>query len=187
MRTSFSLLTLPGIGNSGDYHWQTLWESLFPFAKRVNQKNWNNPLCSDWVLEIEKAVSKSNSGKVYLWAHSLGCLAVAHWALKARQTVAGALLVAPPDIDIINKKNLAQGFSPLPQLKLPFKTIVVASSNDPYASLAISKSYADAWGSWFINIGKKGHINAESDIGFWPEGLKITHSLTNQKQILSYA
>lgn len=181
------MLTVPGIGNSGDYHWQTLWESLFPFARRINQKDWNSPVCSDWVLEIEKAVSKNKSGEVYLLAHSLGCLAVAHWALKTKQSVAGALLVAPPDNDIINKKTLAKGFSTLPQLQLPFKTIVVASSNDPYASLDVSQNYAHTWGSWFINVGKKGHINAESSIGFWPEGLKITHSLTNKKQILSYA
>lgn len=187
MKTSTSIFILPGIGNSGEFHWQTLWESLFPFAKRIKQKNWNSPECSDWVMEIEKAVSKSNSGKNYLVSHSLGCLAITHWALKTKVNIAGALLVAPPDIEIVNLKTSANGFSPLPALKLPFKTIVVASANDPYASLETSRKYAETWGSWFINIGEKGHINAESNIGFWPEGLKILHSLTNQKQILTYA
>lgn len=187
MKTSTSILILPGIGNSDEFHWQTLWESLFPFASRIKQKNWNKPLCADWVLEIEKAVSKTHADKVYLVAHSLGCLAVVNWALKTRLNIAGALLVAPPDSEIVAQKTAASGFSPLPELKLPFKSILVASTNDPYAPSEVSKKYAETWRSWYINIGDKGHINTTSNIGFWPEGLKILHSLTNQKQILSFA
>lgn len=187
MKTSTRLLILPGLGNSGEYHWQTLWESLFPFAKRVKQRNWYSPLCTDWVAEIEKAVSRENANKIFLVAHSLGCLAAVHWALKTNRDIAGALLVAPPNMDIITVQTGAMGFSPLPELKLPFKSILVASTNDAYAPIETSAKYAEIWGSWFINIGEKGHINADSNIGFWPEGLKILHSLTNQKRILSFA
>jgi uncharacterized protein len=187
MKSSYTILIQPGLGNSGEFHWQTLWESMFPFARRIKQREWFNPESADWITEIEKSVAKYESGKVFIVAHSLGCLALAQWALKTNRTIAGALLVAPPDALRVENTRLATGFYPLPQLKLPFKSIVVASSNDPYADIRVARQYADAWGSLFINIGEKGHINAESNIGFWPEGLKILHTLTNKKQILSYA
>lgn len=186
MKSSLTILIQPGLGNSGEFHWQTLWQSMFPFSKRIKQKNWFNPEASDWVSEIEKSVARS-SGKVFIVAHSLGCLAVVHWALKTKLNIAGALLVAPPDADLLEKNQMASGFNPLPQLRLPFKSIVVASSNDPYANPGVAQGYASTWGSWYINIGEKGHINAESGLGFWPEGLKILHTLTNKKQILTFA
>lgn len=185
MRTK--LLIVPGLGNSGELHWQSLWETMFPLTKRVVQKSWEHPICADWVEGIESTLNETHSSRTYIVAHSLGTLALAHWALKTNHHISGALLVAPPDINLIKSRNLAEGFSPLPEIRLPFKSIVVASNNDPYASSETAEKYAQMWGSWYINIGNKGHINADSNIGFWPEGLKILHLLTNQKQYLSFA
>jgi hypothetical protein len=30
--------------------------------------------------------------------------------------------------------------------------------------------FADAWGSMFFDVGRKGHINALSNLGEWEEG-----------------
>ncbi|MBW8076534.1 MAG: hypothetical protein GJU76_00300, partial [Gallionella sp.] len=73
------ILVLPGIGNSGPDHWQTLWEAGNRSMKRVNARDWNRVTCSEWVRALEAAVSASGSQAV-LVAHSLGCLQVAHWA-----------------------------------------------------------------------------------------------------------
>jgi len=53
---------------------------------------------------------------------------------------------------------------------LPFKSILLGSRNDPYCSFERARTFAGAWGSEFIDYGHRGHINAESGLGDWPEG-----------------
>jgi len=36
------------------------------------------------------------------------------------------------------------------------------------------------WGSDFINIGQKGHINSDSNLEFWEEGQLILEQLINK-------
>ena len=65
----------------------------------------------------------------------------------------------------------------IPLDKLPFKSVVAASENDEYVSLERARQFADAWGSEFINVGAKGHINANSGFGEWNEGLELFKKL----------
>jgi len=62
------------------------------------------------------------------------------------------------------------GFSPMPKFKLPFPSIIIASSNDEYVTFERAKEFAGNWGSEFINAGELGHINSTSDLGLWPFG-----------------
>ncbi len=62
---------------------------------------------------------------------------------------------------------------PMPLSILPFKTIVVASDNDPYVSFERAEYFANAWGSRFINIGSCGHINADSELSSWQFGKEL--------------
>lgn len=112
-----------------------------------------------------------------LVAHSLACLVVAHWAARTGRKVKGALLVAPPDPDGPNFPAAATGFSPLPAVALGFPSIVVASSNDPYGSIAFAQSWAQTWGSRFVGIGPAGHINSQSGLGEWRAGLSLLREL----------
>lgn len=91
-----TVLILPGFGSSGVEHWQSLWEAANPQFKRVNQRDWEHPVCEEWVEALEKAVKEAGS-EVILVAHSLACLVVAHWASKPHKSIKAALLVAPPD------------------------------------------------------------------------------------------
>ena len=174
-------LILPGIGDSDAAHWQSQWQSSHLNFLRVNQRDWENPVCQDWVDTLEHAVNKHGEN-VILIAHSLGCLLVAHWAAQANQKIHGALLVAPPSPQaapaaaIFN--TLATGFLPIPMTRFNFPSIVVASSNDPYSNLVFSKSCAEAWGSRFVNIGDSGHINTSSGIGAWTEGFSFFKQLS---------
>jgi predicted alpha/beta hydrolase family esterase len=43
--------------------------------------------------------------------------------------------------------------------RLPFATLVIASSDDPYASLDYARATAAAWGAGFVLAGALGHIN----------------------------
>ena len=175
-----SALILPGIGDSDAAHWQSQWQSSHRNFFRVNQRDWKNPVCMDWVETLEQTVAQHDEN-VVLVAHSLGCLLVAHWVTYTNQKIHGALLVAPPSPEaapaaaIFN--TMATGFLPIPMKPLYFPSIVVASSNDPYSNLDFSKSCSEAWGSRLVNIGDKGHINTSSGIGAWPEGFGFFEKL----------
>ena len=171
-------LTVPGVTNSSPQHWQSLWEKEFPERfRRIEQKEWNTPVCADWINEIEEKVQKANPETVVLVAHSLGCTAVAHWANKFGTKIKGAFLVSPSDCEVESYNFDTKGFAPVPLDPLPFKSLIVANSNDEYVSLARAKQFADAWGSKFINVGAKGHINFGAGFGGWNEGLELLKKL----------
>ena len=163
------ILIAPGYGNSGEEHWQTYWQKENKDFVRIEQRDWFEPSADEWVETIEKYVREA-SGEVVVVAHSLACIALVHWAQKTNLTLKGALLVAPPDANDEKLKNVVKGFSPIPLQKLPFKSIVLASTNDEYNPIGNAELFAKNWGSEFVNIGQKGHINALSNLHNWPEG-----------------
>ena len=63
-------------------------------------------------------------------------------------------------------------FKPAPMNPLPFPSLIVVSSDDPFGTPEFARACARAWGGGIINIGAKGHINAESNLGNWREGLE---------------
>ncbi|GHJ43944.1 alpha/beta hydrolase [Catellatospora sp. TT07R-123] len=171
-----SVLILPGFENSGPAHWQSAWEREHGFV-RVEQDDWFTPLVADWVRTLGAAIAAA-TGPVVLAAHSLGCVTVAHWAASGADTakVAGALLVAPADIDTADVPPL-YNFRPIPLARLPFPSIVVAGDDDPWAALPRSEQFAAAWGSRLVVVPGGGHLNADSNLGSWPEGLALLHAL----------
>jgi len=58
----------------------------------------------------------------------------------------------------------------MPLQKLPFRSVVVASTDDPYVTSERAEFFARSWGSRLIKIANAGHINASSGYGTWPEG-----------------
>lgn len=173
-------LILPGVGNSGPQHWQTRWERSDARFRRVQQRDWDNPDRSEWTFALERVVEASGAD-VVLVAHSLGCLLVAHWAQETRRRIRAAFLVALPDPSGPNFPPQATGFSPLPREKLPFPSVVLASSDDPYASVDFAERYSSRWGSTLIRVGAAGHINASSNLGDWPEGRRVLESLVGEQ------
>ncbi|HEY0086490.1 MAG TPA: alpha/beta hydrolase [Allosphingosinicella sp.] len=178
-----SVLLLPGLDNSGPGHWQSQWE-LLPYFRRVDFGDWATPRLHEWVPNLDRAVRESPRPLV-LVAHSLGCLAATWWATLSwseafREKVLGALLVAPPDVDAEDTPCRIRDFRPLPPRPLPFPSLLIASRNDPYASFARSAHMARLWGSELIDAGKAGHINADSSVGEWREGLHYLARLGGQ-------
>jgi uncharacterized protein len=164
---------IPGLGNSGPEHWQTFFESSGSNFKRINQQEWDAPECAGWIETIDKALAGYDPATVILIGHSLGCTTIAHWAVQYPKKIKGALLVAPSDIENPLYTFPATGFAPIPLAKIDFKTIVVASQDDPWVSPERATLFANKWGSELINIGKAGHINAASGYGKWETGLEI--------------
>ncbi|SDA16902.1 alpha/beta hydrolase [Sphingomonas sp. NFR15] len=171
-----TILTVPGLGGSGPSHWQTLWEESRPDTVRVELGMWNTPHRNAWVTKLDQAI-RTAQAPVVLAAHSLGCLAVAWWAELARQPygwpVAGALLVAPADVDRADAQQELKALAPAPRAPLPFPSIVVASTDDPWIDIERAHSLAVDWGSHFVDAGAQGHLNAASGIGWWNEGREL--------------
>ena len=168
---------VPGLGNSGPEHWQTFFENSGENFHRIIQQEWDAPRCSDWIATIDKAITGYDLSTIILIGHSLGCTAIAHWAMHYHKKIKGALLVAPSDIENPVYTFPATGFAPIPTGKIGFNTIVVASSDDPWVSLERAKFFAGNWGSEFINVGNAGHINAASGYYKWDEGFEILKRL----------
>ena len=167
------VLTVPGLNGSGPSHWQTLWEQGRHDTARVELDMWATPHRNAWVTKLDQAIRQAQA-PVVLVAHSLGCQAVAWWAELSGQPygwpVAGALLVAPADVDRNDVCPELKGFSPSPNKPLPFPSILVASTDDPWIGFDHAHNLAAAWGSHFVDAGAQGHINASSGIGWWDEG-----------------
>ncbi|KUJ61922.1 alpha/beta hydrolase [Flavobacteriaceae bacterium CRH] len=173
-----NLLILPGLGNSGEKHWQTFWHEKFENSIRLVQDNWDEPILGEWLERLNEAVVKLDRPTILI-AHSLAVSLVLHWAASnTNKNIVGALLVAPADVDSPqHTPESIRNFSPIPIIKLPFPSILVASENDPYASFERKKYFAEMWGSDFVNVGKKGHINSDSDLKYWEEGQEILAQL----------
>lgn len=175
-----TILTVPGLNNSGPTHWQTLWEASRHDTFRVDLGMWDRPHRNSWVTKLDQAIRTSHA-PVILVAHSLGCQAVAWWAELSGQPygwpVAGALLVAPADVDKGDAPQELAGFAPSPSSPLPFPSILVASCDDPWIGIDRARGLAGKWGSHFVDAGAQGHINAASGIGDWHEGQALLDRL----------
>lgn len=177
-----TILIIPGWQDSGPQHWQSLWLKKYPNAIKVVQKDFMNPEKEEWVKTLNDYIEKYKDTEIILVGHSLSCETIAYWSEKYAPTssakIKGALLVSPVDVERPNTPKEIAGFSPIPLIKLNFKSIVVASENDPWTDLARSEFFAKSWNSEFINIGPHGHINTDAGFGEWSEGEKLLQQLT---------
>jgi len=180
LATAPTILTIPGLGGSGPTHWQSLWEAAREDTVRADLGMWDTPHRNTWVTKLDQAI-RTAQAPVVLAAHSLGCLAVAWWATLSPQPygwpVAGALLVAPADVDRHDGPPELAGFAPAPATPLPFPSIVVASRDDPWIRYERAAALASGWGSHLIDAGSAGHINAASGVGDWSEGQDLLGEL----------
>ena len=169
----FRVLMLPGWLGSGEGHWQTRWVALQGFEV-VEQDDWVWPRRGDWMARLDDVLlSGPDQRPALLVAHSLGCHLVASWAAHSRHTarVQGALLVAPPDTERADMPPQLHNWRPIRRQPLPFAAVAVVSSNDPYCDPARALGLCADWGVIRIDAGPRGHLNAESGLGDWPEGL----------------
>jgi len=170
-------LTIPGYGGSPADHWQSYFEKKLSNCKRIEQKSWEKPVCSDWINKIDNEVMHFKESEVVLISHSLGGIALVHWVSKFKRNIKGAMIVAPADIVHPYQDLPLESFVPIPLNKLSFPSVLIASNNDPWATIDRSKFFADCWGSSFINIGNAGHINVDSGFYHWDQGLDILKTL----------
>ena len=171
-------LLLPGWLDSDAQHWQTQWERLHG-AHRVDQADWLWPRRGDWMARLDEVLLEADR-PVVLAAHSLGCHLVAAWAAHSRHTrrVVGALLVAPPDLERDDMPPNLHGWRPIVRRRLPFASVAVISSDDPYCTPERAQQMARDWSADAFDAGPRGHINGESGLGDWAQGWTLLQTLS---------
>src|SRR5207253_1296904 len=123
---------------------------------------------------------------IILVGHSLGCVTIARWATERDAArVRAAMLVAPSDIEADTAPTEVRGFAPMPLRRLPFPTLVVASTNDPLVTLVRAEHMASRWGARLVSIGAAGHIHTVAGYGPWPEGHALLADLERTVRDLS--
>lgn len=165
---------LPGWLDSGPGHWQTRWAARHG-DHRVVQDDWVWPRRGDWMARLDEALGgdeRLTHTPALLVAHSLGCHLVAAWAAHSRHTarVAGALLVAPPDLGRQDTPPQLAGWRRVVRQRLPFRAIAVLSRDDPFGAFDATAALVRDWGAELVDAGPRGHLNADSGLGDWPEG-----------------
>lgn len=162
----------PGYQDSDAGHWQSLWQAdLGPAAVRVGVTSWDEPELEDWVAGLDVAVTPG----ALIVAHSLGCLTAIEWLLRHPDVAAGAFLVAAPDPEGPDFPDVITGFT-RPQSRLIAPTLMVGSTDDPYAGWDYTVATAEAIGAPLVRLDGAGHISTASGRGPWPEGRAL---LTN--------
>jgi len=180
-----TVLFVPGLREHVPDHWQTLLERRLPKAACVPrmERDGDKLSCAAWVAALERSVAAID-GPVVLVAHSGGVMMVVHWAQRHRRPIRAALLAAPPDFETplpagYPTQSLLRdnGWLPIPRAKLPFPSVVAASTNDPLGRYERVAGLAAAWGSRVVDVGAVGHLNPAAGFGEWPRGEALVREL----------
>jgi hypothetical protein len=178
-----TVLFVPGLRDHVPDHWQTLLASEMPGSVTVP------PLQEDRLslaarVEALAAALSGIEGPVILAAHSAGVLIAVHWARRHSRPIKAALLATPADIETplpagypTMHELTAGGWLPIPRVRLPFPTLVVASDTDTLARAARVAELARDWGAECENLGDIGHLNPASGYGRWPTARTLLERL----------
>ena len=167
---------VPGVGGSEAQHWQSWLQQQLVSSSRVQQKNWDRPVLSEWVAQFVKTVAAVKA-PIQIVAHSFGCLTsvaplAEHAELSAK--VKNLILVAPANPARFGESGFArhsltdykQYFH---QLSIDVPTTLLISENDPWLGYVDALQLAQAWKLTPINLGQVGHINVASGFGPFPD------------------
>ena len=178
----FNIVFVPGYGNSINGHWQELWHKEFKNSYWVEQNDWENPNCDDWVEALNLLI-QSLEGPILFVTHSLGGSTVVEWSKKHTANILGVFLVAVPDVQSVNFPEAISGYQTPPLEKLPFPSLVLASTDDPYSTVDRTAYFAKNWGSELTSIGDLGHVNTDSNLGKWSEGQNLLNKFIGSLNI----
>jgi uncharacterized protein len=185
--SAVTVVIVPGLRDHVAEHWQTL------LADKLDNTVTVPPLEHDKLSRVARVaalddVVNSVDGPVVLVAHSAGVITTAHWAQEATRRISGALLATPADLE----RRLPQGYpsleelerggwNPIPRQRLPFPSIVAASTNDPLADPRRVADMAQSWGSRLVSAGAVGHLNPAAGYGNWTMAEQLVGDLSDAR------
>ncbi|GAA5234407.1 alpha/beta hydrolase [Verticiella sediminum] len=174
---------VPGLRDHVEDHWQTLLAAKLRNTRTVPPLEHDKLSCAARVEALDDALA-GITGPVVLVSHSAGVMITVHWAQKHQREIKGALLAAPPDFEAPLPAGYPtmealrdNGWMPIPMSRLPFPSIVAASTNDPLARIERVRAMAESWGSRLIDVGAVGHLNPASGFGEWPRAAELLEEL----------
>lgn len=172
-----TVVIVPGLRDHVADHWQTLLaDDLTRHGRPVHIVG---PLRTERLSRHARVAAldrtlRGIAGPVLLVAHSAGVAITVHWAQSGSRPVRGALLATPADLEFPLPEGYpttaeldAHGWNPLPRRRLPFPSIVAASTDDPLGRYRRITGMAETWGSRLDTLGAVGHLNPASGFGPW--------------------
>ncbi len=186
---SHKVLVLPNWQGGGPAPWPMHWVQRHGYTL-VAQHDLVRPRRGDWLARLDEVVADTAASRdgILLAAHGLGCILVAAWAAFSRHTgrVAGALLVAPTDVERADLRERLPGWSPVLRQRLPFAATVVAHHGDPDGGADRTRDLASDWGAHWLAPGATGHPAGHA-AGDWPAAHVLLPSLQNPLGRLAHA
>lgn len=181
--TQPTILFVPGLRDHVEEHWQTILQKKIPGARSVPPLE-HDKLSRAARVEALQAALTEIDGPVILVAHSAGVMITVNWAQKYNRPIHGAVLAAPadvespmpagyPTVDVLRDN----GWCPIPRDRLPFPSILGASTNDPLCTFERAAGFARDWGSRFVDVGAVGHINPAAGFGEWAQAEDLIRQL----------
>ncbi len=176
--TPAPVLIVPGYHGSAEAHWQVWLQRQWPHSRLLTSVDWEKPVLATWAEQIRDEIARARE-PLWIVAHSFGCLASVVAAADRPQSVAALVLVAPAEPARFNLLGLGSAddrrlevhtlADVLPDTALNVPGLVLASSNDPWMSLAAAEVWARRWQLELQDVGALGHINVDSGHGPWPD------------------
>lgn len=186
-----TVLIVPGLRDHVEDHWQTLLATKLPNARTVPPLEHDKLSRDARVAALDRALAEID-GPVVLVAHSAGVMIAVHWAQRHSRPIRGALLAAPADLESpfppgypTTEALRDHGWLPIPRHRLPFPSIVAASTNDPLGKLERISELAAAWGSRIENVGAVGHLNPAAGFGEWPRAEDFVRELAGNTECVA--
>lgn len=181
--TSPTVVIVPGLRDHVADHWQTLLAERLDTVRTVPPLERDKFSLAARIAALDDVLTDID-GPVVLVAHSAGVAITVHWAQRFTRPVQGALLATPPDLEeplpagYPTPEDLEQGgWEPVPRRRLPFPSVVAASTNDPMARFRRVAGMAESWGSWLVDLGAVGHLNPAVGYGYWPYAEELLREL----------
>ncbi|MEU1431659.1 alpha/beta fold hydrolase [Nocardia sp. NPDC005746] len=185
-----TVVIVPGLRDHVPDHWQTHLAERLDKVRTVPPLEHDSLSCAGRVAALDTVLADID-GPVVLVAHSAGAMITVHWAQQATRPVRGALLATPPDFETPLPQGYptpdelkAAGWNPMPWRRLPFPSIVAASTTDPLASYRRVAGMAEAWGSRLVDLGDVGHLNPASGYGYWPRAEELLRDLIDTTAVV---
>lgn len=140
-----------------------------------------NPVCSEWVYEIERQLTQNKEDEIYLIGHSLGGPAILRCLEKTNNTnVYGTILVSSPSEKNTNRKidsflESEFDFDRIQQSSKRFA--VIHGDNDPLVPVAQAEFLADRFQAPLVLIRNGGHLNGSAGWFMLPQCLEALNHM----------
>jgi predicted alpha/beta hydrolase family esterase len=141
----FNAVFVPGCGNSINGHWQALWHKELKNSYWVEQNDLENPNCDEWVEALNLLI-QSLEGSILFVTHSFWAGNTVELSEKYIANTLGVFLAAVPDVQGVNFPEVISGYQTPPLEKLPFPSLILVSTDDPYSSVDRAAYFGRNWG-----------------------------------------